>query len=138
MNLRQSPRFQLSPGEQRLLKWLSEQYLNGHGTLTFQRGDECEDERLRQLGMGLGDVETDAKRLEAWGREHWNIDPKCYSGTPPVRVEADENGFRLIIAPQIGEICASYEAWLESQQSKAGGSVANPSRTQCSMPRWNR
>jgi hypothetical protein len=119
MTLRKSPRFPLSPGEQRLLEWLSEEYLNGHGTITFQQGDQCEDERLKQLEMRPSEVETAAKRLEAWGREHWNIDPKCDSGTPPVRVEREGNEVRLIVAPQIADIYGSYKAWLEKRQPKA-------------------
>jgi hypothetical protein len=116
MEFRTSQRFRLSGEEQRLLEWLCEQYQGGEQTVTFQTGGQCEDERLKQLEMSLSNVETVAKRLEAWGREHWNISPKWGSGTPPVRVERDKNELRLMMAPQITDICGAYKAWLGGQQ----------------------
>ncbi len=120
MKFRTSAEFRLPEKEQQLLEWLQEQYDSGKETVTFHLGGQSEDERLKRLGMSIGDVETAARHLEAWGRDHWNVNPKCGSGTPPLRVERDGEELRLIVAPQIGDICGSYKAWLEKQETRNG------------------
>ncbi|GEM_PF-1435199 len=116
MKFRMSQRFQLSPEEKRVLEWLCQQHEGDQRPLVFRTQDQDSDVRLKQLGMSLRDLETIGRRLEAWGREHCDVDPKCNSGTPPLRVERDDDGIRLVLIPWIADFLSAYDAWREGRE----------------------
>ena len=121
MKFRTSSGFSLSAKEKRLLEWLCKQHQNGQRPFVFRAHDQDNDERFKQLEMSLRDLETGARRLEAWGREHWDVNPKCNSGTPPLRVEGDDDEIRLVLLPRIEDFLSAYNAWLESQDLELEG-----------------
>jgi len=116
MKFRISADFLLSSEEKKLLEWLSEQHQHGHDRLVFRTCDKESDVRLKQLGMDPRDLEAVARRLESWGREHCDVNPKCNSGTPPLRVERDDDEIRLVLFPGIEDFLSAYNAWLESEE----------------------
>lgn len=109
-------RFPLSTEEQRLLEWLYEQFTSGSSVHTFRAEDGTQGVNLKEVRMSLTDVKTIAERLEAWGREHWNLNGKPWSGTPPVCVDGGKTELKLTVMPQIVDIWLSYEDWLRQRE----------------------
>ncbi|HPC96290.1 MAG TPA: hypothetical protein PLU87_15190 [Sedimentisphaerales bacterium] len=116
MQFRTSERFLLSSEEQRLLEWLYEHFNSGLSAHVFRAEDQTCDVRLEELQMTFDNAKAIAERLELWGREHWNLNAKPWSGTPPVRVERNGTQLKLIVMSPIVDIWLSYEDWLRQRQ----------------------
>lgn len=119
MKFRVSDGLRLSRREQRLLEWLCEQHQSGRDCLVFQTRGQDDDICLKQLQMSPCEVETVARRLESWGREHCDVDHNN-SGTSPVRVECEGDEIRLVLLPSIVDFLSAYNAWLEGQEPEQG------------------